>query len=420
MTVSSRPLTPAERYYAFLDPVCPMNLILSAELDTCLPVDLVEARWRAIVGMRSVLRFRIMEDLTLADRGTADIDFEAIEAPSAAWDEQFTVESRQPFGFDRPMRCLYLTSPDEGRSRLAIVGHHAAFDGRVGCIELQQVLRLLDGQAIDEQTSLSVAVPSTTTYPWQADRRTMVAALRAIAERSAAVGEPEPRAWPKRDGGHRPRFASLPTEPEESKAFLASVKAHGATAFPAIAAGWLVALANQVCEQPDRVLQMVTPVDRAVPSDDPDRATSPVVAMLAGRYRVPADPWALAPEVAAKVRASLAEGEGELFFQLTRANDITDAAAGAAVVAHSLGSAPPSVSVTNFGVLDPGSDPAWVRSICGYLSPSPNHVVFVSGTGYRGRLVQSFSSDDGQFPPERAQAVLDEYAAVRAAMSVPA
>jgi hypothetical protein len=160
-------------------------------------------------------------------------------------------------------------------------------------------------------------------------------------------------------------------------------------------------------------LQLSTPTDLAVQSDDPDRATSPVVSVIASQYEVDADEavWKLAAEITANVDAAAAIGEDELFFQLSRTGSITDVDAGVRAVARSLASAPPSISVTNLGVIDPGGDPEWVRAMCGYLSPTPNQMIFVSGLGYRGRLVHSIGTDDGQLVPEVAAQLVAEYEA---------
>jgi hypothetical protein len=47
--------------------------------------------------------------------------------------------------------------------------------------------------------------------------------------------------------------------------------------------------------------------------------------------------------------------------------------------------------------------------MCGYLAPSPNQVVFVSGLGYRGRLVHSIATDDTQLDPALAGALVAGY-----------
>jgi hypothetical protein len=44
-------------------------------------------------------------------------------------------------------------------------------------------------------------------------------------------------------------------------------------------------------------------------------------------------------------------------------------------------------------------------------------VVFVSGTGYRGRLIQSIATDDTQFGVDRAQALIAGYRPRVTAMS---
>jgi hypothetical protein len=188
-----------------------------------------------------------------------------------------------------------------------------------------------------------------------------------------------------------------------------------------MAAAWLSVVARRVVAKQPTTLQLATPVDLAERGPDPDVPTAPVIGVIAQRYRVEPDaPWELATEIAAGLAAALERGEGELFFHLTRAEHIDDLDAGARVVGHALATAAPAVSVTNLGVVDPGSDPSWVRSMCGYLAPTPNQVIFVSGLGYRGRLVHSISTDDTQLAPDLAAALVTGYPDQIALMSRPA
>jgi hypothetical protein len=403
-------MTPAEKYYAFLDFVSPMNLMLVAELDRCLPIDQVEATWTKFTALRSLTRIRVHADLTLADGGSAETDFDGKELPVDQWNAQLSHESLRPFGLDRPMRCRYVTSPDEGRARLVLIAHHSVVDGRVGIADLQNFIRALDGQDIPPQNSLSIAHPSPKSFPWQADRKELVSMLRGITARNDEAGPLEPTVWDHPDAPRRPRFFSLTLEGAEAAGLLAGAKANQARAYPAIAAGWLVTVAKRMCEGTTPTVQLATPVDLAVPSDDPDRATSPVVSVISTRHQVsPEAPWELARGVMTKVTAAMDRGEGELFFHLNRAKNIQDLDAGARLVSHALASAPPALSVTNLGIVDPGSDPEWLHSMCGYIPATPNQMVFVSGLGYRGRLVHSVSTDDSQVGPEAAGGMVTEY-----------
>jgi hypothetical protein len=178
-----------------------------------------------------------------------------------------------------------------------------------------------------------------------------------------------------------------------------------------MAAAWLRVASGRLTDRHPATWQLATPVDVTGTNPDPAVPAAPVISVVANRFRVTPDAtWELATEIGAALDASMERGEAELFFHLTRAERIDDLDTGARVVAQAIAAAPPAISVTNLGVIDPGSDPPWLRTMCGYLAPSPNQVIFVSGLGYRGRLVHSISSDDTQLDPALAGALVAAYA----------
>ena len=181
-------MTPAEKYYAFLDRVSPMNLLLVADLDRALDIGRVAECWPHFVRERALPRVQVRPDLTIGDGGPGQIDFVGLTLPSTEWDAQLSRESREPFGTDRPMRCLYLASPDENRSRLAFVVHHAIVDGRVGIAELQAFIRALDGQDLPSETRPPLVLAPTKVLPWQRDRRLLGAVVQEIRARNEGVG----------------------------------------------------------------------------------------------------------------------------------------------------------------------------------------------------------------------------------------
>ena len=409
----ARPLTAAEKYYAFLDLVSPMNLMMVADLDRSLPLDLVAQRWREFAALRAVPRIRVHGDLTASLSGAADTEFRGSEQGSHEWDGELSLLSRRPFGLDRAMLCRYLTSPGEDVSRIVFVGHHAMFDGRSGVAELQAFVRMLDGQPVPRRAGLPASRPSSNTYGWQSDRKQLLALLRDISERNNAAGPAEPKSWSRPAGSRVPRLQSLTLAQDEVAGLLAGARTHGSRVYSAIAASWLITVAEVLL--PDRAaptLQLATPVDIADPASDDDDPASPIISVVANRHRVTSDePWQLATRIRGALESSLGRGEGELFFHLSRVDAIDDLEAGARVLDRSLAAAHPAVSVTNLGTIDPGTDPTWLRSMCGYLAPAPNQVVFVSGLGYRGRLVHSVSTDDSQLSPQQSEALVAGYRA---------
>lgn len=417
MPAAQRPMTVAEKYYAFLDEAWPMNIMLVAELDRCLDLEHVADSWHDFCRLRVFPRIVATGELTLVDSGTSRVEVEARELPADAWDAELARESLVRYGVDTPLRLRYLSDPGAGRSRLYVIGHHAIVDGRVGMAELQLFLRLLDGQPVAPQQGLSVPAPPPTPRAWQQDRRVLIELLRTLGEANRALGEPAPSTWPAVGADRQPRFGALDFDTADTARLLAAARHHGAGALPTLAAAWLVTVTRELCRTDSAVLQLAVPVDLATPSTDPDRPTAPAVGVVARRHHVDTGaPWELAREIRAGMRESVERGDGELFLHLTRAERIDDLAAGRELVTQSLAGAPPAVSVTNLGVLDPGSDPAWVRSLCGHQAPTPNQVVFVSGVGYRGQLVNSVTTDDLRVTPDQRADLVAGYRDTVAAM----
>jgi hypothetical protein len=403
-------MTPAEKYFAFLDRVSPMNLFLVADLDRALDIDQVAECWPQFVRQRALPRVQVRSDLTVGDGGTVG-EFTGRELPSTEWDDQLSREAREPFGTERPMRCCYFVSPDEGRARLVFVVHHAVVDGRVGVTELQAFIRAMDGQSVPSQPRVPTVFPATTKFPWQQDHAALRALLADIRSRTQQDDVPEPRDWPHPSGPRSPRFFSLTLDGPPVAGFLAAARAHRTKAYPAMAAAWLRVAAGRLTDRHPATWQLATPVDITGANPDPAVPAAPVISVVANRFRVaPEATWELAAEIGAALDASMERGEAELFFHLTRAERVNDLDTGARVVARAIAAAPPAISVTNLGVIDPGSDPPWLRTMCGYLAPTPNQVIFVSGLGYRGRLVHSISTDDTQLDPGVAAALVTGYA----------
>lgn len=408
MSEKWRPMTPAEKYFAFLDRVSPMNLLLVADLDRAVDIDQVAECWPRFARDRVLARMQVRPDLTIG-AGDAIGGFTGLTLAAGEWDARLSLETREPFGTDRPMRCCYFASPDEGRARLVFVVHHAVVDGRVGVAELQAFVRALDGQRLEPRTRPPAVVPATRTFPWQQDRGALRSLLADLRSRQAEP--PEPSAWSRPVAPRSPRYFSLTLDGSIAAGFLAAARRHRTRAYSAMASTWLRVAASRLADRQPATVQLATPVDVTGAAPDPHLAAAPVISVVANRFAVtPEARWELAAEIGAALDASIERGEAELFFQLTRADRIADLETGARVVAQAIAAAPPAFSVTNLGVIDPGSDPPWLRTMCGYLAPTPNQVIFVSGLGYRGRLVHSIATDDSQLDPSLAGALVADYA----------
>lgn len=416
-----RPMTAAEKYYTFLDHQWPSNVMISADLARCFEPATVAAAWDDYRAARVLGRAVATEDLTLADPGVEDGHFTSREVPSAAWDAVFDEEAAVRHELGLPPRLLYLRSPEEGRSRLILLGHHALLDGRIGLGEVQWLVRRLDGQDIPEQQELSTppraAEPA---HDWQRDRTAMLDLLRSIRSRNLELGPPGPDWWPDASVECRPRLRQLVLEPDAAGAFIATGREHGSSAFSTVAAAWLGIVARDLCGGDRATVQLAVPADVSTPSETPDAPTAMAVAVLARPYRVdPSDPWSLSAEIVTTIREALARGEGDLFFQLTRTAKVEDLATGCALVAAALGSGPPCLVVSNMGVIDPGTDPEWLTFVQGQLAPAPNQVVFVATLSYRGRLIHTIATDDNRIDADRSRGLFESYRSFVGDLSAP-
>lgn len=416
-----RPMTAAEKYYTFLDHRWRVNVLISADLDVCFDPAVVRDRWLEFRARRVLARAVPTVDLTLVDLGPdvaqhGDL-FRAVEMPSSEWDGVLDEEAEAPYDLDLPMRLRYLTSPAEGRSRVLIVGHHSMLDGRIGLAEMQAFVRFLDGQDVAEQHELSVPAAPATGHAWQQDARARLALLRAMRNRSLELGTPGPDDWPAEDVERIPRLRQALLESEDVAPVIAEGRRHGVSVFSVVAAAWLATVARHLgmgSTATDPVLQLAVPADTSTPSTDPSRPTAMSVPVITRSFRVPnvADAprlWELAGEILREVREGLERGEGDLFFQLTRAEAVEDLTEGAALVGAGLAASPPCVLVSNMGVIDPGTDPEWLHHVQGQLATTPNQMVFAAILSYRGRLVQTISTDTGRIPQERAAEMTDSY-----------
>ncbi|MBV6726209.1 phthiocerol/phthiodiolone dimycocerosyl transferase family protein [Nocardioides daeguensis] len=404
-----RPMTVAEKYYTFLDQAWPSTAMISADLDRCFDPDEVDRVWQEFRTRRVLARAAATEDLTIADVGIDQDTFRSDVLPSAAWDRAFEEEGDTPCDLGVPLRCHYLSSPEEGRSRVIFNGHHAVIDGRIGITELQWFVRLLDGQDVPEQQLLSEPAVPAQPHAWQQSRTAMIDLLRELKARNAAYGAPQPAAWPDSSVPRRSWLRQVEIGPETSARVVADGRAHGANPFANVVSALLASTARVLCGG-DATLQLAAPADLGTPPSDPNQAPAMAIAVLAHPFEVAVDDrWSLAGQVKAAVVEALERGEGDLFFHLARLENVSDLAVGRDRIAAALSAGPPSVVVSNMGVVDPGTDPDWLRSVHGQLVAAPNQVVFLALTSYRGRLVHTFATDDNRVAPDQREALVKEY-----------
>lgn len=407
-------MTTPEKYYTFLDLQWPVNVVITADLDRSLEVEQVARAWQHLRQRRVVTRSVATEDLAVVDPGADEgtDSFEARELPPEEWHEVIGSLSDTPVDLGTPMRCWYLTSPATGRSRLVLVGHHAVVDGRMGVAEIQLLVRALDGQEVPEQQLLA-APPETDPRSWQQDRAGLIDLLRQVKARNTRHGDVFSPPWPEPDVARRSWMRSMVVEEDETRRLASAAREHGANVLSAVAAALLVSTARVLGGADPAgpvTLPFATTTDTSAPASGPDRPPSMAIAVLSQPYRVdPADPWALAAELRATVHEARDRGEGELFFHLSRLAQVTDLEAGRRLVSTAIASSPPCVAVSNLGVTDPGTDPAWLRGPRAQLATAPNQIVFLTISSYRGRLQQLFAFDDRRVPPQQRAAILADY-----------
>jgi hypothetical protein len=404
-------MTVAEKYYTFLDETWPTNVTFVAELGRAFPGEYVEQKWREFSALRAFTRSMPTADLTIVDGGLERVDCRALEVPEEALDDEIARESLVHHGTEKVVHCRYWSVPGSDRSRVALIAHHAIADGRGGVNELQEFVRFLGGAAVPEQPHLSTPRRSIVDgFPWQTDRRALLALLREIGERNRELGPLEPAAWPAATRERRPRFTPLQQATGTGGRLGEAAGRAGARMFPAMAAAALLAAARTVVHQDRATLQLNVSVDLASEHAHDDRPPAMNVGVVSQRQQVRLDdPWQLARDITSALRTSLKRGEGELFFHLSRVENATDLTAGAALLAAAIEGASPAVSVTHLGEIDATDDPDWLTAIWANQASTPNQVVQAVALEYRGRLIHSFATDDLRLPGETARAFLADY-----------
>lgn len=415
-------MTTAEKYYTFLDESWPTNVTFVAELDRAFPADFVEDRWRAFSAQRVFTRSMPTHDLTIVDGGMSRLDFQAREVAAEELDEELARESLIGHGTEKVVHCRYWTVPGLDRSRVAFIAHHAIADGRGGIAELQHFLRFLGGDDLHPQDHLSrPAGPDATRYPWQSDRKELLALLRDLGDRNRELGPLDPEAWPAATLARQPRFASLVQPVGTTQRLTEAAARADARMFPAMAAAAMVCVARHVANRPSATLQLNVAVDLAHERSHGDSPPAMNVGVVSQRQRVRADePWSLARDITAALRTSLRRGEGELLFHLSRVDKAPDLAAGKALLAAAIEAAPPAASVTHIGTLEAEGDPAWVTALWANQAPTPNQIIQAVAVEYRGRLIHSVTTDDLRVPADDAAALLEDYGRMIESMPGPA
>jgi hypothetical protein len=122
------------------------------------------------------------------------------------------------------------------------------------------------------------------------------------------------------------------------------------------------------------------------------RAAAPAVdvvgqsaAVVSASFDATTEPGALARRVNDDLRRRIDRGEPELFFALSGVDKMPVGEATDKVVRRWMEAGTPAANLSNLGVVS-GDAPANVRRMCVGLAPTPNQVLFVAATTFRGQV----------------------------------
>lgn len=390
-----------------LDQLWPANVVCVAELDTVFSPEEVDTAWQQLCSVSPIARARVAD----SDGQPFLVEEPAVVGDFLIRDGSFesVVAEEQRVRFDLAagplVRCRYVTA--DGRSALLVTGHHTVLDGRGCYVLLQRLAGVLAGTAPPQPRRLPPGLQDRIRpgLRWPQDRSVAIGLVREMAEQRRAAGTVDEVLGPAGEASERLLHVSLHRLDEtETSALVARAKAVGATGYGVIAAAWLQATHDLFTDgRPAHHLSLTTPADMQARLDPPVPADVPgMFASLISTSHVVGEASldAVAKEVSTTVQAAVDRGEGELFFALARPGPLDGH--GAAWLRSALAATPQSVAVSNTGRLAEGADSEWVRSVWFSFAPTPNQVVFVSATTYRGRLTMAACVDHARVPIDLA------------------
>jgi hypothetical protein len=396
--VTTRPLDPTEIYYEVVDRLWPMNALGFIELDGSYDRAQVDAAWAILTEQVPVVGARVVR----TGPRVAHFDFDSrISRPVTAYDDVPTMlatVSDARIDLDGPLVHCATSPGSDGGTAVAITAHHVALDGR----PMAQLLFLL-ARVLVEGLDVSGHPLTSPTEPlgrfmlperdWGTRRSEMLSMARTIRDEEGYVGNGDVPDWYDRalDRDRALAFTLFDLAPEEGQALIAWSKANGATVHGALTAAVLKAFARLAPEL-NRV-PLSTTVDLRV------RATAPAVdvvgqsaAVVSASFDATTEPGALARQVNDDLRRRIDRAEPELFFALSGVDKMPVGEATDKVVRRWMAAGTPAANLSNLGVVT-GDAPASVRRLCVGLAPTPNQVLFVAVTTFRGRVTFILSFD---------------------------
>ena len=405
--MTTRPLDPTEVYYEVVDRMWPMNALGVIELDGVYDHEQVTAAWATITEQVPIVGARVVRE----GPREAHFDFSArVMGPITAYDDELAMlaaVSDERISLDGPLVRCAMAPGMSGGTAFAVTAHHVALDGRPMAQLLFLLARVLvDG---DDITGHPLTAPTEPlgryTLPerdWSARRGEMLATAREIRDEEGYVGNGDVPDWYDR-ALDRPRdlaYTIFDLTAEESQALLAWSKTNGATVHGALTAVVVKAIAHLTPAM--KRVPLSTTVDLRV------RAAAPAVdvvgqsaAVVSTSFDASIGTAALAREATADIRRRVDRSEPELFFALSGAEKLPVGEATDKVVRRWMETATPAANLSNLGVVT-GEAPSSVRRVCVSLAPTPNQVLFVTTTTFRGRVtfISSFDRNRLSISPE--------------------
>jgi hypothetical protein len=379
LTLMTRPLDPAERYFLALGRVWPRQITGIADLDRSFDADRVADAWAAIAARRALPQTRIVDVDTKAPR--------FVRVPGSAFTlhdggDVLDAEQRVPFDLEGDPLVRLRFAPD--LSRVALSAHHAVADARSVTVLLQELFAELDGRSssadADEYLPPGMYECLPEGHRWTEDRRGMIALLHELREEQ--TGAAVPSAWPSHDRAAGETDLGTSTLTADVAPLTDVARAWGASVHGVLSAA-VVAAAHHAEPALDQVA-LLTPVDlRPQLVGVSPSQLGLYISMLTTAHAVSSPGAETAAQASAELRRRVARGDGELTFLLTRP----------VAIEQEIAAAPQSIVVSNLGVVDAAADPDWVRSLAFTFGASPNQVAFLGFATYRDRVHVAVSVD---------------------------
>lgn len=388
--MTSRSLDPSEIYYEVVDRSWSMNSLGYVELAESYDIDRITAAWAELSDRIPVMRARLERTGPRDARFVFDTDLPPGPVrPRDSLPAALAAESEDRFDPGEPqVRCSVVEGADS--TVIVLCAHHVALDGRpLAQLTLLLARLLVDGEPVGDHPLTAPTDPlGHFTLPerdWGTRRAEMLTLAREIRQEEDYVGHGEPPPWhdASLDRDRDTCFTVLDLTTEESRQLMGWAKGNGATVHGAITVGILHAVARLAPELTR--IPFSTTVDlRARSAPGAGDHVGQAAAVVMSAFDVTQDAAALARQASADVRRRVERGEAEMFFALSGVEKLPVGEASDQVVRRWMEAATPTVNLSNVGMVT-GEAPATVRRLGMALAPTPNQVVFVAATTFRGR-----------------------------------